>query len=615
MQVSSQSAILYRMTSWVRAFASISASALMAAVMVQAAGQTTVPPRDIVAVEFYVLGPDRRPIVDLKAEELTIRVDGRNRKVTSLRLVDVAPPLVADAGAPTITIAPPPPFATNTAAEAGRPFIIVLDDESFRPGRERPLRAAVARFLGSLTPRDRVSLVTVPHGGMKVDLTTNHDRIAESLNKLVGQAPERETGSDGACRTRKVLESLEGMLSSLAGGEGPTTILFVSASELGPRRDAPVTLAPGMCELTTQLFERMGRAAAPARAHFWVIQPEQIMARGSIANETIAGAGFTGSDNPLEGLEHIAGVTQAERLSLTNAGDATLVQIAQETTSYYTAVIETSPNDFDDINRGLDVRVSRSGHRVRARPQLYFPKSSTERPVVRTPPEMIKESRPSFDLAIRATAYASLNSLDGTMKVIAVAEPVDPTTKITSLSVAMFDGQGRLTRQATATPDQLASPPIMAALLVPPGPYRLRVAAVDASGRGGTADSEITAETTPAGPLKLSSLVVGLSRNGVLLPKMQFTNEPVAIGFLEIYGGTAGAAVGAAVEIAKTVDGPPILVTRLAIEASGDPNVYRASGAIAIGALPPGDYVVRALVGVQDQPLGRVMRTIRKVAQ
>ncbi len=599
----------------VRAVAAISACAALAAAIVQAAGQTTAPPRDIVAVEFYVLGPDRRPIADLKADELTIRVDGRNRKITSLRLVDVAPPPPADAGTPTLTLAPPPPFATNTAAEAGRSFIIVLDDESFRPGRERPLRAAVGRFLGSLTSRDRVSLITVPHGGMKVDLTTNHDRVAESLAKLVGQAPERETGSDGACRTRGVLESLEGMLNSLAGGEGPTTILFISASELGPRRDAPVTLAPGMCELTAQLFERMGRAAAPARAHFWVIQPEQLMARGSLASETIAGAGFTGSDNPLEGLEHIAGVTAAERLSLTTAGDTTLIQIAQETTAYYTAVIETSANDFDDISRGLDVKVSRNGLRVRARPQLYFPKASTARPAARTPPEMLKEAKTTFDLGLRAAAYASLNSLDGTMKVIAVTEPVDPTTKISSLSVAMFDGQGRLTRQATATPDQLNSYPILAALLVPPGPYRLRVAAVDASGRAGTADTEITAETTPAGPLKLSSLVVGLSRNGTFTPRMQFTSEPVAIAFLEIYGGTAGAAVGAAVEIARTVAGPPLVVTRLAIESSGDPNVYRASGAIPIGALPPGDYVVRALVGVQDQPLGRVIRTIRKIAQ
>ena len=63
------------------------------------------------------------------------------------------------------------------------------------------------------------------------------------------------------------------------------------------------------------------------------------------------------------------------------------------------------------------------------------------------------------------------------------------------------------------------------------------------------------------------------------------------------------------------VDGPPLVTTRLAIEATEDASKFRASGAIPIGALPPGDYVVRALVGIQDKPFGRVIKTIRKVAK
>ena len=615
MQPPGQSDILFRMLQRVSRVA-VSGLLIAAAVaVVQSAGQAPPPTRDAVAVEFYLIGSDRRPITDLKPEELTVRLDGRTRKVASLQLVTVATPPPGDTSAPARET-PPAPFATNTAAESGRTFILVFDDESIRPGRERPLRAAIGRFLGSLTPRDRVSLLTVPHGGLKVDLTTNHDRVSEAFAQLIGHAPETETGSEGACRTRTVLESLEGMLNSLAGGSGPTTVVFISASEYGPRRDAPATLAPGMCELTTRVFERMGAAAAPARAHFWVVQPEQIMVRGNAATETIAGTNFSGSDNPLEGLEHIAGVTAAERLSLATAGDTTLVQIAQETTAYYSAVLETAVNDLDGINRGLDVRVARGGVDVRSRPHLFLPKPTTARPIAKTPAEMIKETRLSYDLPLRATGYAALGSPDGlTMKVVAVAEPVDPGVKLTAWSAALFDGQGRLTRQVSATPDQLASMPVTAAILVPPGTYRMRVAAVDATGRSGSVDTEVSAEMTSAGSLKLSSLVAGLSRSGGFVPKMQFSNEPVAIGFLEIYGGVAGVPVGAIVEVARTLDGPPLVTTRLAIEATEDASKFRASGAIPIGALPPGDYVVRALVGIQDKPFGRVVKTIRKVAQ
>jgi hypothetical protein len=39
-----------------------------------------------------------------------------------------------------------------------------------------------------------------------------------------------------------------------------------------------------------------------------------------------------------------------------------------------------------------------------------------------------------------------------------------------------------------------------------------------------------------------------------------------------------------------------------------------ATGAVPIGALPPGDYVVRAMVALEGHPATRVVRTLRKVA-
>ena len=35
------------------------------------------------------------------------------------------------------------PFGSNGIAESGRSFVVVIDDESFRPGRERPIRTAI----------------------------------------------------------------------------------------------------------------------------------------------------------------------------------------------------------------------------------------------------------------------------------------------------------------------------------------------------------------------------------------------------------------------------------------------------------------------------------------
>ena len=67
------------------------------------------------------------------------------------------------------------------------------------------------------------------------------------------------------------------------------------------------------------------------------------------------------------------------------------------------------------------------------------------------------------------------------------------------------------------------------AMRVPPGRYRLRVAAVDGAGRAGAADYHFDATLTPVGNLSLGALVLGLSRGGELTPKLEFSQEPSAL--------------------------------------------------------------------------------------
>ena len=112
----------------------------------------------------------------------------------------------------------------------------------------------------------------------------------------------------------------------------------------------------------------------------------------------------------------------------------------------------------------------------------------------------------------------------------------------------------------------------------------------------------------------MSSLILGLSRDGGFTPKLHFSTEPAAIGYLEMYGGNPGMKVSSALEVAATLNGPPLAVAPFAIESAGNGR-YVATGAIPIGALPPGDYIVGALVGIEGQALTRVVRTLRKEAR
>jgi hypothetical protein len=80
-----------------------------------------------------------------------------------------------------------------------------------------------------------------------------------------------------------------------------------------------------------------------------------------------------------------------------------------------------------------------------------------------------------------------------------------------------------------------------------------------------------------------------------------------------MYGADAGTRISSALEIAATMNGPALVAVPFAVERTGE-NRYAATGAIPIAALPPGDYIVRALVGIEGQALTRVVRTLRKAA-
>jgi VWFA-related protein len=561
---------------------------------------------ELVAVDFLALDGTGRPLSDLTPDEIAIKLDGRLRPIRSVHWIQLAdPPLSGDPAAIV-----PAPFGSNTRADAGRAILIALDDESLRTGREAPLRRAVNRFLSALSPRDRVALVTMPYGGVKVDFTNEHDKVGQILSTIAGQASRGdEDGSQAACRTRRTLESLLGLLNGLGTPESPTTVMFFTTALSGPRRDAPVMLAPGQCELKVELFQQVGVAASDARAQFYVIQPEDPPIVGALQTENIAGANFRGSDNPVEGIEHLSGATGARRLHLATAGDDTLLRVLDETAGYYLVAFEPEPRDRNGERHRLEVTAARAAE-VRVRPDLLISRAGTRKPA-NTPQSMLRAAKVFRELPLRAIGYASRDAA-GKVKVVAMAEPVEPAVQIRSASAAVFDAQGKLTAQSTADAAALASTPVVLGLVAPQGVYRLRVAATDSEGRAGTADYEFSAELVPAGPLTVSSVMLGLSRSGGFIPRMLFGSEPVAIAYMEIYGDPGASPVSVMMELAGTPDGPARLSIPGAVSATRAADRRIATGAIPIGALPPGDYIVRAVVAMEGQPAGRVSQTIRK---
>ena len=134
---------------------------------------------DLVLVDVTVLGRDGAPVATLDPADFTLQVDGRPRRIQSVRLVRTgaaaAGPGAAAAGG----------GAAAALAEARR-FALVIDREHIPVGEGQPMLAAAARFVDSLAPGDLVALLTSAVNGGAFDFSESREAIKERIRFAVG---------------------------------------------------------------------------------------------------------------------------------------------------------------------------------------------------------------------------------------------------------------------------------------------------------------------------------------------------------------------------------------------------------------------------------------------
>jgi hypothetical protein len=249
---------------------------------------------------------------------------------------------------------------------------------------------------------------------------------------------------------------------------------------------------------------------------------------------------------------------------------------------------------------------------VRARPEITFAEPGQRAGATRlTVPDLLASNEAFTDLRLRVAGF-TVREADGRLRVGVVVEPVDPAAALASVGAILVGDDGRVVaRWFSKDP---AVRPLLGAMAAPAGTYRLRVAAIDTAGRPGAAADVVVAGLTPVGPLSLGSLMLGVSRNDGTKLQLEFGSEPTAIASFDIYGGAAGLQLSATLEVARDSDGPALATVPLALARADEGRVI-ATGSVPIGALPPGEYVVRGVIRLEDGTTGRVMRTLRKVAR
>ena len=551
---------------------------------------------------------DGQPVLDLKPGDLAVRVDGTQREVKSLELMQpsaaaATPPAGAAASpAPPAISNLPPPYATNAAdapaSGSGRELLLLVDDEGIGPGREDPVRQAITTLIGALNPTDRVGLMAMKQGGLNVPPSTQHASVLAAVPKIVATGSPSETPANLACRTKVMLGTLEGLMRSASARR--TIVLFspgmapVSADTMrGTGRTDTGAADSGLCQIRSNDLEELSRTAAISPAELFVVYHTEGMA--SSANQSNAQAG----------LENVTGTSGGEMLRLAGNGEAAASRLAKTAGHYYVATLEGSSTG---AVRRVDARVNRDGVRVSARP-MGAPAAAAAK--AGTPRDMMRVSTVFREVAVRAAGFVSRQQGANDLKVVALFEPEDPTVKLTAAMVGLFDEKGTLKAQWTAQPNELSRSPVVAALTAAPGKYRMRVAASDATGKGATTDYDLTVQLPDVPPVKTSHMLLGVGQGG-FSPKLAFTSaDAAAIGFVELYNVPKDAKVETTFEILK---GDEVMGSGQGTVGAGPGDDARiAYGGFGIATLEPGDYTMRVTFTIDGKQAGTATRTLRKV--
>jgi hypothetical protein len=454
----------------------------------------------------------------------------------------------------------------------------------------------------------------MPYGGVVAELTRDHARVIKALPTISGRASQQTTDSDRSCRSRDTLNALVAQLEGLARLEGPKSIVFVSSGMLLPRRDAPLSSAPGPCEIRPVQYEQVGRAASLSRAHVYVVRPDDLVidsARNAFVDPSASR--FQSTDEEVAGLESLAGVTNGVLLRLTPTDRSAFARIARESAGYYLVGFEPRPGERNGAYHRVDVDIAKGEARIKALPYLMVAKDEGRKPAG-TPTAILRDPKLHPDLALRVVGFSSPNPGDSKLTVVGLVEPFDPSVTLSSAVFGLIDTRGRLVAQWTPSARELASQPVASAGLVSPGRYRLRVAAIDSTGRRGSADYDLSAELVSAGGLTFSTMVLGVSYERSFMPRLQFSREPTANGYFEIFGEPPAGMLSLAMELAATPDGPPLARVPGAIAPLQGTDRRRATGIVPIAQVPAGDYVLRAVLSLDGKPLATLSRVLRKVA-
>jgi len=623
---------------------------------------------ELVLVDVSVIDAESRPVTDLTVADFDLRVNGQSRPISSAQYISTAPEAP---DAPSRADTP----SSNDAPTSGRLMLFVVDDGHIRVGGAQGVIRAAEMLLDQLAPGDLVGVARVPTGVGSVEFTADRRRVLDALRRPAGsstgsggssqvqiseafaletsdldtwqravqrecagltdmslascadalEADARMAMTEASARAMQTLRSLDALFGRLARLGTPVNVVMISEGLFVGR--APLGLAD------------VSRRAAEARVTLHIVRPAQAMMTDA-SRAFAPGQSFSMDDYLMrDGLEQLAGQTRGRLLQVSaGTGAGMFERLNRELSGYYLIGFEPTDDDRTGRDRRIRVQVRRRGLTVRSRPTFALAREAPAAVAAsgaanaagtRAPEAVIKDllsfPLPDRGLPMRVATYNTADGSDPRVRVIISAEIGEPASEGAEwpIGILVLDkddktAAGQVSRMvlAPATP-RAASPRLLqTSVLLEPGEYTLRVAAVDDSGRTGSVHHTIRAGLTRTpGRQEVSDLLVAPEPTppdaARLMPAPLVDTESVSFQ-VSVMGQNNGqlANTTVTVQVAESEDGPPVTSVELPL-ARRDGAMRTFGGLVRMGLLPPGQYVARAVITAPGQADTLVTRPFR----
>ena len=607
---------------------------------------------EVMEVDVTVVDAKGMPVRDLRAPEFTVTIDGQVRRVISAEFVAESGESAADAAKPR-----DPYVSNNTDRRPGRLIMLVVDRNNIDTHTIRGAVAALKRFVAGVSADDRLALMTIPPPGPSVDFTTNHAQILNAITNVMG--------SEDPMFSQYNISDYEAITFENRSNPIVTQrLLFRTCGDTDPNTMSPcdrdveqeaLTKATHLRQLTSQSVSgfaallrnlrdvegpksmiilsqglmlegaqgessALATLAAEARVSINVMMFDQVV--GSASQSRLSETISQDRDMRETGLETLAGRSRGSLFRVVTNPEFVFERLRHEISAHYMLGVEPAERDRDGKPHQIQVKVGRQNVQVRARRQVQYTRltpNSWSRDVVMG--RVLRSPAANTELPMRLATYTFRDTAPNKVKLILAAE-IDPESMEKELDLAIgfaiFDDMGKvvLSGQERKIYSANTDLPIRYELAVPvdPGQYRLRLAAVDMSGKSGSVEREVPAfgmanQEFAIGDLILSSVREGKG-NDLRAPVVVQVADGQLATYTELYTNKPGTLDDTKVtfEIADTADGPALQSSNAEIRERGDQTMRQALSVVPVGALPPGRYIARAVFSKGDKNIGKLSR-------